>query len=76
MVDSYVDRYGFTHGEVYWLILSDDEGNRYTKYVSAATWYVQNVGGYYMLTPDAIPYEGDDSVARDLYRGGETNAIR
>lgn len=68
MVTSYVDEYGQNHGGVYWFVIDDLEGCRWTKYVSPSQWHTFWVGDRYNMK-DAVMYFGDEGIWQD-YQGG------
>ena len=68
MVTEYIDEYGQRHGGVYWFVIDDLEGCRWTKYVSPVDWTTHWVGSRYNLR-DAVMYFGDEGIWQD-YQGG------
>lgn len=68
MVTGYVDEYGQNHGGVYWFVIDDLDGCRWTKYVSPSQWYIFWVGDRYNMK-DAVMYFGDEGIWQD-YQGG------
>ena len=68
MVTGYIDEYGQSHGGVYWFVIDDLEGCRWTKYVSPAQWYTFWAGDRYNMK-DAVMYFGDEGIWQD-YQGG------
>lgn len=68
MVTGYVDEYGQHHGGVYWFVIDDLDGCRWTKYVSPSQWYTFWVGDRYNMK-DAVMYFGDEGIWQD-YQGG------
>lgn len=68
MVTGYIDEYGQSHGGVYWFVIDDLKGCRWTKYVSPAQWYTFWAGDRYNMK-DAVMYFGDEGIWQD-YQGG------
>lgn len=68
MVTGYIDEYGQSHGGVYWFVIDDLKGCRWTKYVSPAQWYTFWAGDRYNMK-DAVIYFGDEGIWQD-YQGG------
>ena len=68
MVTGYIDEYGQSHGGVYWFVIDDLKGCRWTKYVSPAQWYTFWAGDRYNMK-DAVMYFGDEGIWQDYQRG-------
>lgn len=68
MVTAYVDEYGQNHSGVYWFVIDDLDGCRWTKYVSPSQWYTFWAGDRYNMK-DAVMYFGDEGIWQD-YQGG------
>lgn len=67
-VGEYRDDYGQRHGAVYWFVIDDLDGCRWTKFVSAWDWTTHFVGDRYNIY-DAVLYFGDEGIVVDFQSG-------